>query len=172
LSKRVAMSELSPLLAETLQNGGEVIFTVTGSSMLPLLRHRRDKVCLVEAQDKRLRKYDIPLFVRKDGKYILHRIIAVKADGYVVTGDHQCVKEYPVLPSQVLGLVKSFWRDGKYISCDDFWYRAYCRLWVLGYPARWAYLRWKQFRNKWVAVVLGIFRNCREQKSENREQIL
>lgn len=172
MSKRITMSELSPLLAETLQNGGEVIFTVTGSSMLPLLRHRRDKICIVKPQEKRLRKYDIPLFVRKGGKYILHRIVAVKADGYVVAGDHQCVKEYPVLPSQMLGLVKGFWRDGKYISCDDLWYRVYCRLWVLGYPARWAYLRWKQLLNKWVAVVWGTFRNCREQKSEKREQIL
>jgi len=139
------MSELSPLMAETLQSGGEVIFTVTGSSMLPLLHHRRDKVCIVKPQGKRLKKYDIPLYVRKDGNYILHRIVAVKTKGYEIAGDHQCVKEYPVLPSQVLGVVKGFWRDGKYISCDNFWYRVYCRIWVLRYPIRRIYLRGKRF---------------------------
>lgn len=68
------MAELFPLMAEILDNAGEVTFQVTGNSMLPLLQHRRDKVCLVKLQDGSLRKYDIPLFVRQDGKYILHRL--------------------------------------------------------------------------------------------------
>lgn len=132
-------------MKEALQNGGEVIFTITGSSMLPLLHHRRDRVCLVKAGAKTLKKYDMPLFIRENGKYILHRIVAVKTDGLVIVGDNQHLKEYPVFPSQVLGVVKGFWRNGKYIPCDHFWYRVYCRLWVLGYPARWFYLKGKHF---------------------------
>lgn len=143
MPKRVALSELSPLMAEALQNGGEVIFTVTGYSMAPLLHHRRDKVCIVKSQGKPLKKYDLLLFVRKDGKYILHRIVAAKADGYVIIGDNQRKKEYPVLPSQVIGVVKGFWRGQKYISSHNFWYRVYCRLWVFGYPLRWVYLSCK-----------------------------
>lgn len=131
-------------MAQILQNDGEIIFTITGSSMLPMLHHRRDKVCLVKPQEKRLKKYDLPLYVRQDGKYVLHRIVAVKPEGYVMAGDNQCVKEYPVLSSQVLGVVKGFWRNGKYISCEKFWYQVYCSLWVLGYPLRWVYLRSKQ----------------------------
>ena len=118
--------------------------------MLPMLYHRRDKVCLVKPQGKRLKKYDIPLFVRQDGKYILHRIVAVKAEGYVVVGDNQCTKEYPVQPSQILGVVKGFWRNGKYTSCDDFFYRTYCRLWVSLYPARRLYFKGKQLLSKGV----------------------
>jgi len=148
LSRKVAMSELSPLMKEILENGGEVVFTVKGNSMTPLLRHGRDEVCIVKPQDNILRKYDIPLFVRKDGKYILHRIVKVKPDGYVVMGDNQKTKEYPVLPSQVIGVVKGVWRGGKYISCDNLWYRLYCRLWALGYPIRWVYLSWKSYSRK------------------------
>ena len=145
MSKRVAMTELSPLIAEALQNGRDVIFTITGNSMAPMLYHRRDKVCLVQPPKKKLlKKYDIPLFVRQDGKYILHRIIAVKAEGYVVRGDNQWSKEYPVLPSQIIGVVKGFWRAGKYIDCDNFWYRVYCRLWLFFYPVRWIYSKLKQ----------------------------
>ena len=131
-------------MEDTLQNNGKVIFTVTGSSMLPLLHHRRDRVCLVKPGRKPLKKYDLPLFVRENGKYILHRIVAVKTDGFVVMGDNQHIKEYHVLPSQVFGVVQGFWRKGKYIPCDQFWYRVYCRLWVFGYPARWLYLKGKQ----------------------------
>lgn len=146
MNKKVAMSELSSLMAEVLQNAGEVTFTVTGNSMLPLLRHRRDKVCLVKPQEKPLKKYDIPLFIRKDGKYILHRVVAVKADGYVIAGDNQWVKEYPVLHTQVFGVVKGIWRNGKYISCENFWYQVYCRFWVLAYPLRKLYLKGERLR--------------------------
>lgn len=112
--------------------------------MEPLFYHRRDKVRLVHPTEKRpLKKYDIPLYVRRDGRYILHRIIAVKAEGYVLRGDNQYSREYPVLPSQILGVVKGFWRDGKYISCDSFWYRFYCRLWLYTYPVRRLYSKSK-----------------------------
>lgn len=143
LNKSVALAELYPLMEEVLKNGSEVLFTVTGNSMFPLLRHGRDKVCLVRCGGKPLNKYDLPLYVRPDGKYILHRIIAVKKEGYVTAGDHQWTKEFPVLPSQVIGVVKGIWRDGKYISCDDFRYRLYCRFWASLFPIRWFYFRWK-----------------------------
>ena len=138
------MAEISPLVLETLGNGGEVIFTVTGNSMAPLWHHRKNKVTIAKAKEEILKKYDIPLFLRDDGKYILHRIVSLKDNGYVVMGDHQCVKEYPVFHSQVIGVVRGFWRDGRYISCDNFWYGVYCRLWVSVYIIRWSYLTWKQ----------------------------
>lgn len=136
MRKRVSLSELSPLINEALKNGDEVVFTITGNSMAPLLRHRRDKVRLVGAGIKPLGKHDIPLYLRRDGKYILHRIIAVKKDGYVTAGDNQVNKEYPVYPSQVIGVVNGIWRDGAYISGDDFRYRIYCWLWSFLYPIR------------------------------------
>lgn len=135
------MSDLSPLISEFMIKGNDVIFTVTGNSMAPMLHHRRDKVCIVKPPNKLLKKYDIPLFVRKDGKYILHRIISVRENGYVTIGDNQCIKEYPVMPSQVIGVVKGFWRSEKYISCESIWYRTYCRIWYFIYPVRWIYLR-------------------------------
>lgn len=144
MNKKVLLWSLSPLMAEVLDNDGEVTFMLTGNSMFPLLRHRRDKVCIVKPQQSPLKKYDIPLFVRDNGKYVLHRIVAVKAEGYIILGDNQCVKEYQVLHTQVIGVVKGIWRDEKYISCKGFWYQAYCRAWVWIYPLRWIYLRARQ----------------------------
>jgi signal peptidase len=117
------------LIEEVLNNEGEIVLTVMGNSMFPMLRHNKDSVCIVKPTDKALKKYDIPLFMRSDGRYILHRVVGVKHDGYVVMGDNQYEKEYPVKHSQVVGVVKGFWRNGKYISCDDVFYNIYVRLW-------------------------------------------
>lgn len=132
-------------MAETLQNDGKVILTITGTSMLPLLRHRKDRVCLMKPQEQPLKKYDLPLFVREDGKYILHRIVKVTPDGYEVTGDNQCFIEYPVRHSQVICVVQGIFRGDRYISCDGFLYWGYCRFWVFAYPFRRLYLMGKQF---------------------------
>lgn len=137
MRKSVTLEELSPLLIERLQQGGDVIFTVTGNSMWPLLRHRRDQVSIVRPQPLRLRKYDIPLFVRPNGRYILHRVVGMNKDGYVVVGDGQSTLERGLTPEQVLGIVQGFWRNGSYIPCTAATYRLYCHLWVWAYPLRW-----------------------------------
>lgn len=141
--KTVTMAQLSPLLMEKLRNGGEVIITVKGRSMLPMLRDGRDKVCLTGLSEEGLKKYDIPLFIRRNGCFILHRVVALNDKGYVIVGDNQSVLESPVLPGQVLGIVSGFWRDGKYIPCNNFWYRIYSTLWVFGFPLRGGYLKMK-----------------------------
>lgn len=166
MNKCVAMSKLAPLMAEALNNGKEVIFTVTGNSMMPMLRHRRDKVCLVKPQEQPLKKYDIPLFLRRDGKYILHRIVARKPEGYVITGDNQTILEYPVSHSQVIGVVKGFWRNGKYVSCGDIGYRAYCRVWVFLYLVRWIFLKGKRLLKKAVGAARLTVKNNGENVDE------
>lgn len=148
VNKKVAMSELSSLMNEIIQNDGEVTFRITGNSMAPMLHHQKDRVCIVKPGNSLLKKYDIPLFVRKDGKYILHRIVAVKPDDYVIIGDNQRVREYPVCPCQVIGVVRGFWRGERYISCNSFWYKIYCRIWVFIYPIRWFYLSLKNLSAK------------------------
>lgn len=162
--KRVALTDLSPLLAEVLHSGGEVTLTVTGSSMSPLLRHRRDRVCLTKPPEIGLQKYDIPLFVRPDGKYVLHRIVAVKAGGYAVAGDNQTVREYPVRPEQVIGVVSGIWRGDKYIPCTDFRYRAYCRLWVAACPLRRLLAAGKHFLQRAFLYLKHRQRNSRHER--------
>ena len=61
--KKMQMSDMHPLITEKLAANGEVIFTITGNSMVPMLRHRRDQVCLTAAPGGILKKYDFPLFI-------------------------------------------------------------------------------------------------------------
>ena len=78
-----------PVLRELLAQGRSVSLTVTGESMSPFLRHGRDQIRLegVTAPPKR---GDMVLFQRRNGQYIMHRILRRLPDGnYALIGDGQ-----------------------------------------------------------------------------------
>ena len=54
---------------------------------MPLLREDRD-VMIIERVTGRLKKYDVPLYKRPNGQYVLHRILKVRENDYVICGDH------------------------------------------------------------------------------------
>lgn len=130
------MEDISPVLEQLLQDGKEVRIRVTGNSMYPLLRDRRDSVLLVKTGPEQLKKYDIPLYRRENGQYILHRIIRVKNDVFTINGDNQYFKEFPVFPTQVVAVAKGIYRGERYISCKRWYYLLYTRFWVWFLPFR------------------------------------
>lgn len=141
MPKRIFLMEVCSLMVETLQRGGEVAFAPAGNSMLPMLRNRQDKIVLVKAPEK-LKKYDIPLYRRDNGQFVLHRVVAVKKDGYVLCGDHQGQLEYGVRHDQVMAIVKAFYRGKMYIDCrTGKAYRLYCMIWTGLFPARKLFFR-------------------------------
>ena len=124
-----------PLLLERLAAGQPVRgLRFQGVSMLPMLREGRDSVELTALPEK-LRKYDLPLYRGPHGKYVMHRVVAVKEDHYICLGDNTIQFE-KVRHEQMIALVSAFNRDGKRIAADDPWYRLYCRLWCLIIPVR------------------------------------
>ena len=129
--KSIKMENLSPVLTEIIQSGTDVRLTVTGNSMLPLFRNLADSVVLTRPDYARLKKYDIVLYVRDSGQYVLHRIVKRKGDVLSMNGDNQVVIESPIYVSQVVALVKGFYRgDRDYVPCSALKYRLYCLLWV------------------------------------------
>jgi len=136
LPKRIFLCEVTPLIEETLQGGGEVAFTPAGHSMFPMLRNRQDKIILVQASEQ-LKKYDIPLYRRGNGQFVLHRVVAVKKDGYTLCGDNQWQVEYGIRHEQIVGVVKAFYRGDKYIDCNvGKTYQLYCVIWTKLLPIR------------------------------------
>lgn len=129
MNKIVSMDEIISLIKEQIENNGEVSFTPKGNSMLPLFRNNRDTVVIGKAT-KRLEKYQIALYVRKSGQYVLHRVIKVNADSYVMRGDNQFVNEFGIRHDQIIGAVNSFTRNGKKYRTDNKIYKVYCILWV------------------------------------------
>lgn len=128
------LDNLMPLIQERLEAGQTVRFSPMGISMLPMLRQGVDSVVLSPGPEE-LKKYDLPLYRRPQGQYILHRI--VKADGsYTCIGDNQFEYEHGVTHSQMLALVTAFYRGDKRWDVKSPVYQLYCRLWHYSRPLR------------------------------------
>lgn len=128
-------------IEEAIAERGEVMTSTTGVSMYPMLRHRRDMVKIVKV-DRPLKRHDVPLYRINSGKLLLHRILKVKKDGYVIRGDNRFEKEYNVTDDMIIGVLKGFCREGKYYDCETSKsYRAYIIYNRLNYPFRWL---WKK----------------------------
>ncbi|MBR5529858.1 MAG: S24/S26 family peptidase [Oscillospiraceae bacterium] len=121
------LDNLMPLFRERLEAGQRVKFSPRGTSMLPMLRQGVDTVTLSPLPEK-LQKYDLPLYRRKDGKYVLHRIVET-GDTYTCIGDNQFVYEYGLTHEQMIAVVSSFTRGNREYRVGHFGYRLYCRLW-------------------------------------------
>ena len=133
-TRTVRMEDLVPLFLERLEAGQQVRFSPMGTSMLPMLREGRDSVVLSPAP-QRLRKYDLPLYQRDNGAYILHRVTAV-GETYTCIGDNQFVYEHGVRPDQIVAVVTGFCRKGRDHTVTEPGYRFYCRLWHYSRPLR------------------------------------
>lgn len=127
--KKVAFAELAGLIEEKLELGEEVEIPASGNSMYPLFRHGKDSVRLQKIVPGTLQTYDMVLYQRDCGSYILHRIVGIKKDGYVLRGDAQYANEYPVREDQMIAKVSSFCRNGRRICCTHPAYRIYARVW-------------------------------------------
>ena len=134
-TKKIRLEELAPVIEETLAGGGTFEIGIRGTSMLPLLVEGRDTVVLAAA-DGVLNKYDIPLFRREDGAFVLHRVVGVTDGGYTMCGDNQWVKEDGITDSQIIGKVVSIKRKGREFSVTSKKYRLYCRMWHMLLPVR------------------------------------
>ena len=94
--------------------------------MLPMLRQGVDSVVLKKPPEY-LEKYDLPLYRRADGAFVLHRVVGRDRSGYITCGDNQTVREHGVRHSQIIGIVTGYYRGEEYISCRNPRYRLYCR---------------------------------------------
>jgi hypothetical protein len=132
--KQYRLEDLLPLILEGLESGKTVKFSPRGISMLPMLRQGIDNVILSPVPEK-LKKYDLPLYRRSNGQFVLHRIVEA-GDTYTCVGDNQFVLEPGLRHEQMIALVTAFTRGDKLISVTDFRYRAYCVFWHYTRPLR------------------------------------
>ena len=103
---------------DELERTGKIIYTNVGDSMMPLLREKRDLVIIRKAQ-KPLKKYDVPLYKRDSGQYVLHRILKVRKQDYVICGDNRYRKETGITDKHIIGVLDGMVRDGKEISVSN-----------------------------------------------------
>ncbi|MEI3162623.1 MAG: S24/S26 family peptidase [Lachnospirales bacterium] len=134
-TKSVTLSDVYDVMMEMLNSGGTVNFNPRGTSMLPTLHNDGDRVVLKKFDT--LKKYDLPLYLRDDGQFVLHRVHKVNSDGtYNMCGDNQWHLEKGVRPDQIIGTVISIQRGNKVIKTTNPLYKLYVVLWVKGRVVR------------------------------------
>lgn len=133
-SWNLRLDDLMPVIRERLEAGETVEFMPRGVSMLPLLRQGRDAVVLSPLPE-RLRKYDVVLYRRRNGQYVLHRIVEC-GETYTCMGDNQFAREPGLRREQMIAVMTAYRRDGKLRSVTATGYRVYVRLWHWTRPLR------------------------------------
>lgn len=111
-------------MQEQIEAGKSVRFGPKGTSMLPLIRQFEDTVVLEKAP-LHLKKYDLPLYQRDSGQFVLHRVVGEDKDGYVMCGDNQSLYEHGITDSHILAVAVGMYRGEEYVSFTDKKYIAY-----------------------------------------------
>lgn len=119
------LKDMWPLINEVISTGGEFRMAPHGNSMLPLIRPNIDEVVLVAPNN--LKKHDIVLFRRDDGKFVLHRLMLIKKDEYLMCGDNQRFYETDIKSENILAKVKSIYRDGVLVDLESKEYKKYVK---------------------------------------------
>jgi len=154
---------LAPMsFEEYLKKNGTLTYTFRGVSMMPMLRQKRIDLVTIKRKEGRLRKYDVALYrsASDPRRYVLHRVIGVKPDGYIIRGDN-CISEENIPEEQVIGVLQSFHRgkgglfgdrdctvDGKFV-------KAYARVWVFFNPALKGYRKLRAFGGRCYRKLTG-----------------
>lgn len=122
-------------IEEGIKVNGFHLSSVEGDSMMPLLREGIDMVKIVPVKGI-LKKYDLPLYKRPSGKYVLHRIVSVKNDHYIICGDNRSWKE-KVPYDWVIGVADMFFIGDEEVSVNDPKYIKYVKEVCRKYWLRW-----------------------------------
>lgn len=137
-------------IEEELLRNGYGFFQTVGDSMEPLLHNRKSTV-VIQRKKERLKLNDVALYRRPTGEYVLHRVIKVLKDTYLICGDNRVWKEN-VPEEWVIGVMTGFYEDERddYISCNSKSYRKYLRR----YKVRFTVLQWKHFLGKGIRKLI------------------
>ena len=125
---------------EIIERDGMLIYTNKGDSMMPLIKEGRD-LLVIEKTNGRLKRFDVPLYKRDTGQYVLHRIVKVRQNDYVICGDNRANMEYGITDRHIIGVLTAVIRNGKELSVNSTKYKLYVYLWYLLFPFRFVFIK-------------------------------
>lgn len=133
--KQFSNADFLPEVVKLINEGHSVTLLLRGYSMRPFLENNRDKAILVKA--KQLRKGMPVLAEISKGHFVLHRIVAIKANQVVLRGDGNIGTEY-CKSSDVKAEAIGFYRKGNKIpdSVDGFKWQIYSFFWTSVLPLK------------------------------------
>lgn len=113
---------------QVIDEEGVLIYTNVGDSMYPLIKPR--DLLVIKKSDLPLKRLDVPLYKRDNGQYVLHRIVKVRKDDYLICGDNRVEIESGITDKHIIGVLTDVIRDGETISVYSFKKRVYAHLWM------------------------------------------
>ena len=134
-----------------LEKNGTIAFVAEGYSMWPIIKHRGSSV-IVESKKERLTELEVGFYKRQDGTYVLHRVIEVLPDGYVMCGDSQLFIE-KVSEEQVFGKLVGFYKKANYVDCADEKYINKVKKWYKNKGLRKVRIKFFNLKNKLKSIL-------------------
>ena len=119
------IAELWPLCEAALAAGGYFRLWPRGRSMLPLLREGLDSVLLAAPTD--IRCGDILLVRTPEGKFLLHRAVALTEDTVTLAGDALTTTEGPMPRACILARAVRIYRKERELDARSGRMRRYAR---------------------------------------------
>ena len=111
------MAEKKADYIEELIKNGVIAFVPSGNSMWPTLKNRKQSV-IVKKKTERLKAMDVALYKRESGSCVLHRVMKVLPNGYIMCGDSQFALEN-VKEENVYGVMTAFYKGKRCIEVTD-----------------------------------------------------
>lgn len=151
MQKRISykVEELVPVMLDLFAKGKKVIISATGNSMAPLIRNKKDSIVLSAYKGENLGVGDMVFYKRKNGRYVLHRIVDIASDGkFIMLGDNQIKMEETVDIKQIVALPVAVIRGEKEVSLTSDGYKLYTKLWKKKSLIRIAYIKLFAFKIK------------------------
>jgi hypothetical protein len=122
----ICLQEAFGVIEEILSGGGEFRMYPKGTSMLPIIVQGRDSVVLMRNTETPAKKHDIAFYLRKNGQFVLHRVMKIEKDGsYTMCGDNQTVLEKGIEKEQIIGYVSRLYKGEKERNMRSISYRLY-----------------------------------------------
>ena len=142
--EEITLAESEELIRALLDDGQVFSFKPHGTSMLPTIRAGRDSVSILRL-DGRAERFDILLYKRPTGKFVLHRVIEVGGDDYTLCGDNRVEIERGVKDEWVVGVLNEIhYPNGKTLTRGTNAFLRAGRRALRRYPLR--ALRWRLSR--------------------------
>ncbi len=150
-------------IEDVLQEKGVYLGPTVGVSMLPMLKSRRDTI-VVRPKTERLKPLDVALY-KRGNDYVLHRVLSLTDDGYVIRGDN-CYSDENVPEDAVIGVLTEFFRKDKHVLCTDEKYLKYVHKRLKRYKTRRFFVLTKA---KFVGGIKKILRPFRKNETKSKE---
>ena len=130
-NKKTLIKNVSTITADIkdiVDGGGNFYLSITGGSMRPFLIQGTDVAVLSKPEN--IKACEVAFYKRKDNTVILHRVVAVHGKYYDMCGDNQFIIEKNVPMESVIAVMRGFYRNDKYVSCEKGTYKMKVLFWV------------------------------------------